>query len=201
MKSKIILIGGGSASGKTLLATHLKEKLKDVLLIAFDNYCKPHPELSKEERELINYDHPDSYDHKELINDLTNIMNNDSYSLPTYDFATHLRKAERQKVKKCKYIIIDGIFSLYYKDLLPLADFKIFCLANEDVRLSRRINRDIKERGRSKESVLMQWEATVKPMHYLYIEPTKTNADYILLNNENNGLNETIVNDIINRIN
>lgn len=196
---KIILIGGGSASGKSFLANRISKAFNDhVLIISMDYYCVSHDELSFEERENLNYDHPTSYDAKELVNDLKNIMNSHSYSLPTYDYALHLRSNKKKHVKCEDIIIIDGIFSLYYKELLSLADIKIFCNASEETRLRRRIYRDINERGRTKESVLKQFADTVKPMHDLYIEPTKNNAD-IIFENDLDGEHQSI-NDIIEQI-
>lgn len=194
---KIILIGGGTASGKSYLANKINEALSnEALIISIDNYCVSHNELTMEERENVNYDHPSSYDAKELVSDLKNIMNSDSYSLPIYDFSSHLRKKERTPIICKDIIIIDGIFSLYYKELLEIAHYKIFCSASEETRLSRRIKRDIAQRGRTKESVLKQFYDTVKPMHDLYIEKTITNADYVFENDldiENKNI-ENIIN-------
>ncbi len=198
MKNKIVLIGGGSASGKTLISKALKDIYQDdLLIINIDLFCKGHQELSLEDREKINYDEPSAYEHELLIKNLKELMSNHEVDLPTYDFAKHLRSEEKIHVKPAKIILIDGIFALYYQELLDIANLKIYVDALEDVRLNRRINRDIKERGRNKESVLKQFHDTVKPMHDLYIEPCKYNADIVIENNGNEGINKDILDKII----
>lgn len=201
MENKIVLIGGGSASGKTYLSALIKNHYKDeVEIIAMDNYCIPHESLSLDERSKQNYDHPSSYDGNLLKEHLEIIINKGSFNIPVYDFSKHLRSKQTKEIKAKKIIIIDGIYALYYKPLLDIAYLKIYLECDENIRLERRINRDVKERGRTKQSVIEQFYNTVKPMHDLYVSKTKQNADFIYKNNENNGFKQEIIDEIISYI-
>ncbi len=200
MKTKIILIGGGSASGKSLLCEEIQKAIKDVSILHIDNFYKNNTHLSFEQRTKVNYDEPNAYEIELLLEKLKEYQQNKDINIPTYDFKNHLRSNEIETIKFNKYLLIDGIFALYFKELLDISDYKIFINATEDIRLNRRINRDIILRGRSKESVIKQFKETVKPMHDLYVEPCKANADYIFINNKNDGLDTFQVNTIINKI-
>ena len=198
--NKIILIGGGSGAGKTTIAQLIKKAKNDVTIISLDNYCISHDELSLEERKKLNFDHPDSYDGKRASEDVKRLKNNESVAIPIYDFSIHAAKKEKQIINPHKYIIVDSIFSLYYPELLSLADYKIYISVDDKTRLKRRSERDLMYRGRSKEQTLWQWQTTVLPMHQKYIEPTKKNADYIFDNNEQKNINEIDVLEILQKI-
>ncbi len=188
MKPLIVLVGGGSASGKTLLCETLMKEIPNISLLNIDNFYKNNTHLSFEERCKVNYDKPEAYEIELLLNKINEYNQNKDIEIPTYDFKMHLRSQETQHIKYNEILLIDGIFALYFKDLLEISDFNIYVDASENTRLNRRIKRDIALRGRSKESVINQFISTVKPMHDLYIEPSKLNADYIFINEENNGL-------------
>lgn len=201
MKSYVILIGGGSASGKTLLTQYIKKELDEcVCVINIDNFYKNNPQLSFEERTKVNYDHPDSIDSSLMIKCIKQLKSGMEIDIPIYDFANHLRSINSIHIKPCRYIIVDGIFALYYQELLNIANLTIYVDADQNIRLNRRIVRDINERGRTKESVLKQFKKTVAPMHNIYIEPTKNNANHIFINNQNNGLNQKQVEVVVNKI-
>ncbi len=188
MKPLIVLVGGGSASGKTLLCETLMKEIPNISLLNIDNFYKNNIHLSFEERCKVNYDKPEAYEIELLLNKIDEYNQNKDIEIPIYDFKMHLRSQETQHIKYNEILLIDGIFALYFKDLLEISDFNIYVDASENTRLNRRIKRDIALRGRSKESVINQFISTVKPMHDLYIEPSKLNADYIFINEENNGL-------------
>lgn len=188
MKPLIVLVGGGSASGKTLLCETLMKEIPNISLLNIDNFYKNNTHLSFEERCKVNYDKPEAYEIELLLNKIDEYNQNKDIEIPTYDFKMHLRSQETQHIKYNEILLIDGIFALYFNDLLEISDFNIYVDASENTRLNRRIKRDIALRGRSKESVINQFISTVKPMHDLYIEPSKLNADYIFINEENNGL-------------
>lgn len=199
--NKVILIGGGSAAGKTLLSKSLSQAFPgQVSLLSFDAYYRPHPELCLEERAKVNYDDPRSVEEDLFIKDLKQLIANHEVQIPIYDFASHSRLTSVQTVIPHEYLIIDGIFALVFPEILSLADLKIFVTAPEDVRLQRRINRDVKERGRTPESVMKQFHATVQPSHLLYIEPSIRQADIIFENPKNHGLNQKEVELLIQRI-
>ena len=201
MKPLIVLIGGGSASGKTLICDTILKMINNASLINIDNFYKNNSHLSFEQRCKLNYDDPNAYEVSLLLNKINEYKNGNDIIIPTYDFKQHLRSNETIKIKYNQILLIDGIFALYFPQLLEIADYKIYVDADEDVRLNRRINRDIILRGRTKESVLKQFYDTVKPMHDLYIENSKLNADYVFVNNKNDGLDLDKVNTIINNIN
>lgn len=201
MKPVIVLIGGGSASGKTLFTQFIKKELnEDVSIINIDNFYADHKDLTFEQREKLNYDHPNAIDEKLMIECVKKLKDGEEVDIPLYDFANHRRSIHSMHIKPCKYIVVDGIFALYYQDLLKLSNYNIYVDAKEEIRLKRRIYRDINERGRSKESVLKQFHETVAPMHNIYIEPTKNNATYIFTNNLLDGINEKEINYLINQI-
>lgn len=200
MKPLIVLVGGGSASGKTLLCETLMKEIPNISLLNIDNFYKNNTHLSFEERCKVNYDKPEAYEIELLLNKINEYNQNKDIEIPIYDFKMHLRSQETQHIKYNEILLIDGIFALYFKDLLEISDFNIYVDASENTRLNRRIKRDIALRGRSKESVINQFITTVKPMHDLYIEPSKLNADYIFINEENNGLDNKQVQLLKNKI-
>ena len=187
MKTTIIGIAGGTGSGKSTFTNRLKAHFGDRITVMYhDSYYKPHDDLPLAERQQINYDHPDSLETDLLIQHLKALRAGKAVDCPTYDFAHHTRAKEIVHVEPSRVIIVEGILILQDPRLCDLFDIKIFVEADADERILRRVTRDIKERGRSLENIMEQYLTTVKPMHYLYVEPTKTLADIIL----NSGLND-----------
>ena len=179
----VIGIAGGTGSGKTTFTENLVEKFKDdVTVIHHDNYYKVQDHLSYEERCKTNYDHPNSFDTDLMIEHIKMLKNGEAIDEPVYDYTIHNRdKTKTIPLNPTKILIIDGILILENKELCDLMDMKIFVDTDADIRLGRRIQRDINERGRSVESVLSQYQTTVKPMHEKYVEPSKKNADIVIL--------------------
>lgn len=190
MKSRVIGIAGSSGAGKTTLAKKLVEfhGAENCVIISADNYYKEFGHLSLEERKKLNYDHIDSLDFARLANDLQQLKEGKSVEIPTYDFEISSRKKETQKVDAKKIIIIEGILVLSAKELAPVLDLKVFVKTDLDLCLLRRIDRDMKERNRTMESVIKQYTATVRPMYKLFIEPVIKTAN-IVVNNNLNDLN------------
>lgn len=187
MKTTIIGIAGGTGSGKSTFTNRLKAHFGDRITVMYhDSYYKPHDDLPLAERQQINYDHPDSLETDLLIQHLKALRAGHAVDCPTYDFAHHTRAKDIVHVEPSRVIIVEGILILQDPRLCDLFDIKIFVEADADERILRRVTRDIKERGRSLENIMEQYLTTVKPMHYLYVEPTKTLADIIL----NSGLND-----------
>lgn len=180
-KVMIIGVAGGSASGKTTVAYRLKEEFsEDVELISHDNYYCAHDDLTYEERTKLNYDHPNAFDTQLMLTHIKALKNGQTIERPVYDFTEHNRSRERVTVKSARVIIIEGFMIFENKELRDLMDIKLFVDTDADVRLIRRILRDVKERGRSLESVLTQYQETVKPMHEQFVEPSKKYADVII---------------------
>ncbi len=181
---KLILIGGGSASGKTYVLKKVLEKLpKDkVAHISIDDYYKDFGNLSFEDRVKINYDHPKSFDWKMINSQLSDLKNGKTIEKPTYDFTTHSRSDRTEIVEPKDLIIVEGIMALVNKDLRSLGDLKVFISASRERRLVRRIERDTKERGRTYESVIKQYFDTVLPMYEEIIAPSQYYADLIINN-------------------
>ena len=179
----VIGIAGGTGSGKTTFTTTIVERFKDdVTVIHHDNYYNILDHLTFEERCQVNYDHPASFDTKLMIEHIKMLKSGECVSEPVYDYTIHNRsKTETILLKPSKILIIEGILIFENKELLDLMDMKIFVDTDADVRLGRRIRRDTQERGRTIDSVLGQYAATVKPMHEKYVEPSKKNADIVIL--------------------
>ncbi len=177
----VIGIAGGSGSGKSTITKILAEKFgTDVTVIRHDDYYKVQDELTYEERCKINYDHPDAFDTSMLCDHLEKLKSGEAVVAPVYDFTVHNRSKKTQLIHPSKVIIIDGILVLQDKRLRDLMDIKIFVDTDADVRVLRRIKRDFYERARSLDSVIAQYLDTVKPMHELYVEPSKKYADVII---------------------
>ena len=194
----IIGIAGGTGSGKTTLTNRLKEKFgEDVSVISHDNYYKSQDDIPFEQRVKANYDHPDSFETNLLISHLHQLKAGKSIECPVYSFTEHTRTKQTRTIKPTKVIIIDGILIFQNPELLSLMDIRIYVDADPDVRILRRILRDVKERGRSLDSVVNQYLSTVKPMHEQYVEPSKRNADIIVLEG---GYNVVALDMIIQRI-
>jgi len=175
-------ITGGSGSGKTTIVNKIKTDIpkKSVLVIEQDSYYKDQSHLSYEERCKTNYDHPFAFDNDLLVEHLEQLAKWEDIEKPTYDYSIHNRKEERELVKPKDIIILEGILIFYDERLRDLLDIKIFVDTDSDIRLVRRIVRDINDRGRTLESVLNQYLETVRPAHEQFIEPSKKYADIII---------------------
>ena len=201
-KSILIVIGGGSGSGKTTLSDYLETIFKDDLVrVSYDTYCNDRSHLSPEERTKSNYDVPESYDAPLFSKHIKELLEGKSIQKPIYDFKTHSRIKETQLVEPKKIIIVEGIMIYQVPGIRDLLDLSIYVDTDADVRVLRRLSRDVKERGRTIESVIDQYLTTVKPCHYKYIEPTKDDCDIVFINNDNNGLDEIQIEKVMRRIN
>ena len=179
----IIGIGGGSSSGKTTIAKKVFEatnKKGTVAMIRLDDYYKRHDELSFEERSKINYDHPNAYDVEYLIDNLKKLKEGKEIIEPTYDFVNHNRSDETHIIKPVNVIIVEGILTLAIKEIREMCDIKLYVDTPDDIRFIRRLTRDTTERGRSIESIVDQYLKTVRPMHNIFVEPSKKEADLII---------------------
>ena len=202
MKKKLFIIGiaGGSGSGKTRAAKTLLERFdeNDIALIEQDSYYNDLKHISFDEREKNNFDHPNSIDFNLMHTDLSSLINNSSVSIPIYDYKRHVRKDRKLEISNKKIIILEGIFALYDSRIRELIDLKIFVDTPADIRVIRRIKRDINKRGRDLTSIIKQYFSTVRNMHFKFVEPTKKFADIIL--NEG-GKNPVAIKTIENTIN
>lgn len=181
METMIIGIAGGTGSGKTTLTNRLKERFgPDVSVVYHDNYYKAHDEMPYEERCKLNYDHPDAFDTDLMIEHIRQLKEGQPILCPVYDYTVHNRSAQTVEVKPTKVIIVEGILIFENKPLRDLMHIKIFVDTDADIRLCRRVKRDVTKRGRSLESVLEQYQNTVKPMHEKYVEPSKKFANIIV---------------------
>ena len=181
--SKIMVIGiaGGTGSGKTTITRRLVERFGgDVSVIHHDNYYKAHHDMTYEERTLLNYDHPDAFDTDMLIEHLKLLKQGKSVECPAYDYSIHDRTDRTITIRPTRVIIVEGILIYENRELCEQMDIKIFVDADADVRILRRIVRDVRDRGRSLESVINQYLSTVKPMHEAFVEPSKRRADVIV---------------------
>ncbi|MBE6206681.1 MAG: uridine kinase [Rikenellaceae bacterium] len=182
MKVTIIGVAGGSGSGKSTLVKKLQEAFAgdDVATLCHDYYYKAHPELTYEERTKLNYDHPQAFDTDMMVEHVKTLRSNVPIEHPVYSFVDHNRTSDTVAVKPSKVIIIDGILIFENKELRDLMDIKVYVDTDADVRLARRILRDVCDRGRSMQSVIDQYITTVKPMHEEFVEPSKKYADVII---------------------
>ncbi len=177
----VIGIAGGTASGKTTIVNKLKDFFgDDVELISHDSYYKAHDDMPYEERAKLNYDHPSSFDTDRMIDDIKALKRGETVYIPVYDFSIHNRTEKTVKVEPKRVIMIEGILIFENKELRDLMDIKIFVDTDADERLMRRIIRDMKYRGRTIESIITQYQTTVKPMHEEFVEPSKKYADIII---------------------
>ena len=177
----VIGIAGGTGSGKTTITRKLMQRFgSDVSVIYHDNYYKSHHNISYEERTKLNYDHPDAFDTDMLVQAVRDLKSGKAVSCPVYDYTVHDRSDRTITVYPSKVIIVEGILIFQDKELCNEMDIKIFVDADADVRILRRIVRDVRDRGRSLDSVVSQYLTTVKPMHEQYVEPSKRNADVII---------------------
>ena len=178
----VIGVAGGSGSGKTTICASIVERIgpDQVVLIAHDAYYRHRPELSYEERTRVNYDHPDSLETELLISHLTDLSAGRPIRQPLYDFSRHLRRSESSVVKPRPVVLIEGILILVEPELREIMDLQVFVDTDPDVRVLRRVERDMRERGRSFDSIVRQYLATVRPMHLQFVEPSKRYADVVI---------------------
>ena len=177
----VIGIAGGSGSGKTTLTNQIAAQfLEQVTVIKHDNYYKAHDDMDYDERSRLNYDHPNAFDTELMIEHLRALKQGKSIECPIYDYTIHNRSKDTITIVPNKVIIVEGILIFENKDLCDLMDIRIFVDTDADLRIIRKIQRDVMERARSLESVINQYIETVKPMHEQYVEPSKKNANVIV---------------------
>ena len=174
-------IAGGTGSGKTTITKRImKEFGGNVSVLYHDNYYKRHDELSYAERTKLNYDHPNAFDTDLLVQHLEALRRGETIQCPVYDYTVHNRSDKTLTVKPAKVVVVEGILIFAEPELCKRMDVKIFVDTDADVRILRRIVRDTRDRGRDLESIVSQYLATVKPMHEMFVEPSKRNADIII---------------------
>ena len=197
MNCVIIGIAGGSGSGKSTFTNRLKEYFQDKITVIYhDNYYKRQIGVPFEDRVKVNYDHPDSLETDLLLEHLKQLKNNKAIECPVYDFAAHNRSDEVIQIQPNKVIIVEGILLFSNSELRDMFDYKIYVDSDADERILRRILRDVQERGRDLEGVIQQYLTTVKPMHNLYVEPTRQLADIVI----NSGRNDVAFDIVKNKI-
>lgn len=196
----IIGVAGGSGSGKTTVVNHIIEEVgeQDLNLLQHDSYYRDLKHLPFEERAAQNFDHPASLETELLIRHIQALSDGYSVEVPVYDFANHIRLEKTQTLYPKRVLLIDGILIFSEKELLDLMDIKLFVDTDDDVRLLRRLRRDITERNRSLEGVLNQYEKHVRPMHLEFVEPSKRYADIIIPHGGQNSVALEMVSALIN---
>ncbi|WP_124728162.1 uridine kinase [Staphylospora marina] len=198
MKPVVIGVAGGTGSGKTTVARRLVERFSDsVVYLEQDSYYRDQSHLTLEERAKTNYDHPLAFDNDLLLEHLRRLLRHEPVDKPVYDYKLHTRSRETVRLLPKDVIILEGILVLDDSRLRELMDIKIYVDTDADVRILRRIERDIKERGRTLDSVMEQYLNVVRPMHLQFVEPTKRYADLII---PEGGHNEVAINLLINQI-
>lgn len=182
MRPLIIGVAGGSGSGKTTVARRVAESLSGakVAFLDMDAYYRDHHELTHDELRLLNWDHPDAFDLDLLATHLAQLGDGHAIEKPVYDFVRHRRAPEAQRVEPADVIVIDGILLLVEEKIRARLDVKVFVDTDADIRLIRRIRRDMAKRGRPLEEILDQYQTTVQPMHLQFVEPSKRYADLII---------------------
>lgn len=199
----IIGIAGGTGSGKTTIAQELMKHFSNtgISYISHDNYYKDLSKIPPKERKAFNFDHPDSLESKLLASHLSMLKSNEKIQIPIYDFKTHTRTDKTITVEPNPVIIVEGILVLASTEIVKLLDTKIFVDTDDDIRLIRRTQRDIKQRGRTVEGVFQQWQKTVRPMHMQFVEPSKRNADLIIPEGRNDAAISMLIAAITSQIN
>lgn len=187
MECTLIGVAGGTGSGKSTFTNRLKAAFGDnISVIYYDNYYKAQDEIPFEERKKVNYDSPESLETELLIEHLALLKQGKAVDCPVYDYTHHNRSTETVTIEPKKVMILEGILALENPVLRDMMDIKIYVEADADERILRRVIRDVNERGRDVEDVARQYLETVKPMHYIYVEPTKYMADIVI----NSGMND-----------
>jgi uridine kinase len=183
----VLAIAGASASGKTLLAQTMYQELRDELgseidlaILAEDAYYRDQSHLPMAERELTNYDHPDAFEHELLVQHLEDLAAGKAVEIPAYDFSKHTRVKQTRCIQPAKVVIVEGILLLSDARLCELFDIKVFVDTPLDICLLRRIKRDLQERGRTLDSITAQYNATVRPMYFEFIAPSRAQADLVV---------------------
>ena len=199
MGNILLGIAGGSGSGKTTLANKLVECFgsDEVSILRHDNYYKSHDDMTYEERTKLNYDHPNAFDTDLLCEHIRQLKLGNPVQMPVYDYTVHNRSKEYVEVTPAPVIVLEGILIFAEKALCDLMDIKVFVDTDADVRILRRIQRDVNHRGRSLDSVISQYLVTVKPMHEQFVEPSKRQADVII---PDGGYNEVALDMLIQRV-
>jgi uridine kinase len=184
MKPIIIGVAGGSGSGKTTIVDIIMKALgnEDVVVIRHDDYYSDQTHMPMDERVLVNYDHPLSFDNDLFIEHIQMLIKGQAIAKPMYDFTVHNRSPKTETVRPAKVIILEGILLLEEARIRDLMDIKVYVETDPDLRFIRRLERDIHERGRSVDSVVKQYLETVKPMHYQFVAPSKRHADIMIPN-------------------
>lgn len=191
-------IAGGTGSGKTTLMKNLMGRFGDeITVMSHDNYYRAHDDLPYEQRCKLNYDEPAAFETELMVEHLHRLRQGQSVDCPVYDFTVHNRSSEVLHLEPKSVVMVEGILIFQHKALRDLMDIKIFVDTDADIRLCRRIKRDVNKRGRTIESVLTQYQQTVKPMHDQYVEPSKRFADLVVLEG---GKNLVALDMIINRL-
>ena len=182
MKKRIVIgIAGGSGSGKTTLAKNISEHFGDrIAMLRHDDYYRKQSDIPLEERARMNYDHPSAFDTELLIEHIDALKSGTAINSPIYDYTVHDRSSDIRRVEAAPVIILEGILIFENRELLSRLDMKVYVDTDPDVRILRRILRDVKKRGRTLDSVVEQYLSTVKPMHEAFVEPSKKNADIII---------------------
>lgn len=186
MDSIIIGIAGGSGSGKSTFTNRVKKYFgDDVVVMYHDNYYRRQDGISFEERVKVNYDHPDSLETDLLVEHLKKLKSGTAIECPVYDYSMHNRSSEVLHIEPKPVILVEGILLLADPRIRELLDIKVYVEADADERILRRISRDVEERGRDLNGIIEQYLTTVKPMHYLYVEPTRAKADIVINSGKN----------------
>ena len=195
----VIGIAGGTGSGKTTVANVILNRAgtENIAFIPHDAYYKDISELSRAQRDMINFDHPDSLETDLMVEHIEALQRSEPVEIPIYDFTTHMRTEKTMHVEPQAVILVEGILVFAEPKLRDLFDVKIFVDTPPDIRFIRRLKRDIEERGRSLESVILQYQTTVRPMHLEFVEPSKRHADVII---PEGGLNTVAMDMVVARI-
>lgn len=197
-KTMIIGIAGGTGSGKTTITKRIAERFgKRIAVVCHDDYYKAHDDMPMEERVRLNYDHPDAFDTDLFVADIKRLAAGEAVDCPVYDYTIHTRSDRTKRIEPAPVIIIEGILILAEPRLTELMDLRIFVDTDADVRILRRILRDVEDRGRSLRSVIDQYLSTVKPMHEKFVEPSRHNADIVV---PEGGRNRVALDLIINKV-
>ena len=185
----LIGIAGGTGAGKTTVARRVTDGVDSVRVVPLDNYYRDRSDLEPAERASINYDHPDAFDWELVRRHIDALADGEAVEMPQYDFERHVRTDETVRVEPGSVVVIEGILALYDEAVRERLDIRLYVETDADVRVLRRLERDVEERGRTIEGVIDQYLSTVKPMHERFVRPTKRNADLVIPE----GTNETAV--------